>query len=415
MIKARLTWASFAAAVSLLALAGCSNSAGDSAAGSKELTVWVMGDSSAHFEELVKPFADKSGIKVDTVAIPWDSIDQKLTTAVASGKGPDVLQIGISKLRTFASSGALLTLDDQKLKSHPNLAADKFLDGVAGNSTAISGSVVSIPWVSDTRVLFYRSDILASSGITQPPATWDEVRADAKTLAGRGKGKYGYYIPQWDSALPVIMTWGQGGQVVDGNGKINFDTPEFRKAVDTYTGLYADKSVPADADFDQVQGFVSGATPMLVSGPYLASAVTAAAPGLAGKWSVAPMPGGTAKTSLLAGSNLGVWGSTDNENGALQLLDYLSEPQTQLSWHKLDGQLPAVKAALSDPTLTADPLVAVYSQQLKDAKLLPLVPNWDGETGKALLDTLNSIVLTGANRDTALKGLFDTTAATSAN
>ncbi|MEU0561856.1 extracellular solute-binding protein [Dactylosporangium sp. NPDC006015] len=411
----RRPWLASVLAIGLLALAGCSGSGGEAAADPKKLTVWIMGDSSAHFEELVKPFADKSGIAVDTVAIPWDSIDQKMTTAVASGKGPDIVQIGISKLRTFASSGALLKFDDKTLADHPNLAADKFLDGVAGKATAIGGDVVSVPWISDTRVLFYRTDILAAQGITAPPATWDELRADAKTLAGRGKGQYGYYIPQWDSALPVIMTWGEGGQIVDGAGKIGFNTPEFGKAVDIYTGLYADKSVPTNADFDQVQGFTSGTAPMLVSGPYLASAVTAAAPDLKGKWAVAPIPSGTANTSLLAGSNLGVWGNTGNRDGALRLLDYLSEPQTQLTWYKLNGDLPTVKAALSDPALTADPLVTVYSKQLSTAKLLPLVPNWDNETGKALLDALNSIVLTGANRDTTLKGLYSATDGTSVN
>ncbi|MEV0570450.1 extracellular solute-binding protein [Dactylosporangium sp. NPDC050588] len=411
----RRPWLAFALTIGLLALAGCSGSGGDTPADPKNLTVWIMGDSSAHFEELVKPFTQKSGITVDTVAIPWDSIDQKLTTAVASGKGPDLVQIGVSKLRTFASSGALLKIDDKTLAAHPNLAADKFLDGIAGKATAIGGDVVSVPWISDTRVLFYRSDILAAQGITAPPATWEELRADAKTLAGRGKGQYGYYIPQWDSALPVIMTWGEGGQIVDGAGKIGFNTPEFGKAVDIYTGLYADKSVPTNADFDQVQGFTSGTAPMLVSGPYLASAVNAAAPDLKGKWAVAPIPSGTANTSLLAGSNLGVWGNTGNRDGALRLLDYLSEPQNQLTWYKLNGDLPTVKAALSDPALTSDPLVTVYSKQLSTAKLLPLVPNWDKETGKALLDALNSIVLTGANRDTTLKGLYSATDGTSVN
>jgi multiple sugar transport system substrate-binding protein len=65
------------------------------------------------------------------------------------------------------------------------------------------------------------------------------------------------------------MTWDQGGDIVDSQGKIDFDTPAFGKAVDLYTGLYADKSVPTNSDFDQTQGFITGSTPMLVSGPYL--------------------------------------------------------------------------------------------------------------------------------------------------
>ncbi len=378
------------------------------------LTVWVMGDSATNFDALVKPFEDETGAEVTTVAVPWDAIDQKFTTAVASGEGPDLIQIGLSKLRTFASSGALLTLDDATLAGYPNLAASNFIDGIAGQATAIDGAVQSLPWVADTRVLFYRSDILSEAGIDAPPATWDELRADAKKLAERGKDSYGYYIPQWDSPLPVVMTWAHGGDVVDADGKINFDTPEFAKAVDLYTGLYADGSVPTNSDFDQTQGFISGATPMLVSGPYLAAAISEAAPELEGKWNVSVLPKGAGGTSLLAGSNLGIWGATKNQAGALALADYLSDPATQLTWFELDGQLPTVKAALSDPGLAADPLVAVYSAQLADAKLLPLVPNWDGETGKALLDALNAIVLTGADRAQALDGLFTATTGTPA-
>ena len=412
----RMRWLAFGASVAVaVGLAGCSSGSADpSPTAGKDLTIWVMGDSSAHFDTLVKPFEDKTGIDVRVVAIPWDSVDQKFTTAVASGNGPDVLQIGLSKLRTYADSGALMTLDDKTIADYPNLKSSNFIDGIAGDATAIGGKVVSAPWISDTRVLFTRTDILSAAGISAPPTTWDELRADAKTLAARGKGKYGYYIPQWDSALPVEMTWDQGGDIVDSSGKINFDTPEFHKAVDLYTGLYADKSVPTNGDFDQTQGFVSGIAPMLVSGPYLGAAIKSAAPDLDGKWTVSLLPSAEKGTSLLAGSNLGVWGATKNKVGALELLDYLSQPSVQVQWYGLDGQLPTAKKALADDKLTSDPMVAIYSKQLADSQLLPLVPNWDGETGKALLDALNSIVLTGADRDAALKTLFDKTTGTSA-
>ncbi|HEY4213715.1 MAG TPA: extracellular solute-binding protein, partial [Steroidobacteraceae bacterium] len=121
-----------------VALVACSGNAAPSSTkdASGPLTVWVMGDSSKNFEKLIAPFVKSSGQKVDVVAIPWDSIDQKLTTSVASGGGPDVVEIGLSKLRTFADSGALLPLDD-KLAAYPNLAASKFAAGVGGAATAV--------------------------------------------------------------------------------------------------------------------------------------------------------------------------------------------------------------------------------------------------------------------------------------
>ena len=211
---ARAALAAVSVAGITLAMAACSTPAATGDADGP-LTVWVMGDSGENFEALV---AD-SGIDVEVVAIPWDSIDEKLTTAVASGAGPDILQIGLSKLRTFADAGALLPLDDE-LADHPALAPDNFPAGVSGTATSVGGQIVSVPWTSDTRVLFTRTDILAENGIDAPPATWEELREDAKVLAGRGEGQYGYYIPQWDAPLPIEMTWSMGGEVIDTDGNV---------------------------------------------------------------------------------------------------------------------------------------------------------------------------------------------------
>lgn len=401
--------------IAATALAGLSAALMGSTALAAPVTVWIMGDSSANFDALVAPFESESGIDVETVAIPWDSIDEKLTTSVASGQGPDVVQIGLSKLRTFADAGALLPLDDL-LANYPGLAPANFADGVAGAATAVGGSIVSVPWISDTRVLFYRKDILEAAGFANPPATWDELRTMAKTLSDRGEGQYGYYIPQWDSPLPVLMTWDNGGDIINADGNVDFSSPGFAAAVDLYTGLHADGSVPKNGDFDQTQGFISGIAPMLVSGPYLAKAVAGAAPELDGKWGITTLPKGSASgTSLFAGSNMGVWFNTDAQDESLKLLEFLSKPETQLEWFKLNGELPTVKAALSDPALAADPLVQVYAAQLADARVLPMVANWDGGVGSELLKALNSIVLTGADRATALGNLSAATAGESIN
>lgn len=411
-------------ALGALALAGCSTASevtpgGDpSSTAAPEpdgpLTVWVMGDATTNFEALVAPFIEDTGIEVTVVAIPWDSIDERLTTAVASGDGPDLLQIGLSKLRTFADAGALLPLDDH-LADHPALAPENFPEAVSGDALKVGGQTVSVPWISDTRVLFYRSDILEDSGIDAPPATWDELRDAAATLADRGDGQFGYYIPQWDSPLPVVMTWSQGGDIIDADGNVDFDTPEFSAAVDLYTGLYADGSVPTNSDFDQAQGFISGIAPMLISGPYLAHAIADAAPELEGSWGVTTVPAAESSTSLFAGSNMGVWADTEHVDGSLDLLEYLSDPSVQVEWYQTNGDLPAVTAALEDPALTADPLVAVYAEQLQSARPLPPVPNWDGATGSALLTALNSIVLNGVDRDEAIATLIAETAGTSVN
>jgi multiple sugar transport system substrate-binding protein len=57
--------------------------------------------------------------------------------------------------------------------------------------------------------------------------------------------------------------------------------------------------------------------------------------------------------------------------------------------------------------LTSDPMVKIYTSQLQDAQLLPLVPKWD-KISQAMLDSLNSIVLKGADETSTLATLNST-------
>jgi multiple sugar transport system substrate-binding protein len=367
------------------------------------LTVWTMEDSKA-FASLVSNFTKQTGVKVNVEAIPWGNVNDKLTTAVASGNGPDVVQVGLSLLPTFVGAGALLNLKPY-LQKHAALGSANYLDGVAANKINPARKVLSIPWVSDVRVLFYRKDILSQAGISSPPKTWTQFYNDATKLASRGSGQYGLYIPQWDSALPVELAWQAGGTVQDRHGLVTFNTAAFKRAADFYISFYKSKLVPTASDFDQTQGFISGAAPMVISGPYLAGAINGAAPDLKGKWGVALLPKDKTGTSLFAGSNMGVWYKSKHVNESLRLLDYLSNPKEQLTWFKLTNELPTLKAAMSTKALTADPMVSVYIKQLQDAQLLPpLVPAW-GQISSAMLDALNSIVLKGADEKTTLAQL----------
>lgn len=399
-----------AALVVSVALAACgasassSGSSGSAGSGPTTLKVWIMGSSGQNFTKLTASFTKSTGIGVNVQEIPWADVNTKLTTAVASGNGPDVMQVGLSLLPTFESSGALMNLSPY-VSSHPALASGNFLDAVSTDKLNPPGKVLSIPWISDVRVLFYRTDIFKQAGIQGPPATWSQLHADAVKLAARGSGKYGYYIPQWDAPLPIEFTWQAGGSVMNPAGKVSFDTPAFRQAVDFYASFYRGRLVPTAADFDQTAGFISGSAPMVISGPYLAQGLA----GISGKWAAAPLPSDSTNTSLFAGSTLGVWHTSTKVTAALKLFDFLSQPSTQVAWYKLDGDLPSNKAALSNPSLTSDPNFQVYARQLQNSELLPLVPQWDS-ISTDMLTAVNKIVLTGANESSTLDQLNQTVA-----
>ena len=366
--------------------------------------MWLMGDNSSAFEELIAPFTEDTGITVDVEAIPWDNVNERLTTAVASGGGPDVAQIGLSLLPTFIEAGALMDVSDM-VADHPGLADENFPSGVSAAALNPDGAVYSFPWVSDTRVLFYRSDILGEAGYDEPPATWEEIQEVAQALSERGDDQYGYYIPQWDAPLPIACTWQAGGDVINEEGEIELDTPEFREAVDHYLAFYEAGSVPTNSDFDQALGFITGTAPMLVSGPYLAGAIRDQAPELEGSWGVTTVPTNVNGTSLFAGSNVGVWSGTEHAEASLALIEFLAEPDTQLAWYEQVNELPAVTGALDELKSGDDETVAVYAAQLENSRLLPLDPRWDAVGGE-ILNTLNAIALTGEDKESALEALF---------
>lgn len=393
-----------------LGLAACGGASDNTGANSAngapqtELRVWIMGDAGKTFGELTESFSATTGITLKIDGIPWENVNDRLTTAVASGDGPDVVQVGLSLLPTFADAGVLEDISAQ-VKNHPALDPSNFPEAVSPQALTGTDAVTSVPWVSDTRVLFYRTDILAEAGITTPPATWDEMRSVGKTLAARGKGQFGYYIPLWDNTLPVQYTWQAGGDVVDAEGRINLDTPEFTEAVDHWTGFFADGSAPTASDWDQTQGFISGATPMVVSGPYLARAIDEAAPDLDGRWGVAPLPTKDSGTSLFAGSNLAVWKGSKNVEAAVQLLAHLADPEVQVAWYESMSELPTTADALGK-VASDDLRVKVYADQLNDARTVPMVPGWDLAANE-MATALTDIATNGADRDTRLAQLRD--------
>lgn len=369
-----------------------------------ELRVWVMGDAGKTLSKVTESFTAKTGITLKIDGIPWENVNDRLTTAVASGDGPDVVQVGLSLLPTFADAGVLEDISAQ-VKNYPALDPSNFPEAVSPQALTGTDAVTSVPWVSDTRVLFYRTDILADAGVTAPPTTWDEMRSVAKTLAARGAGQFGYYIPLWDNTLPVQYTWQAGGDVVDADGGINLDTPEFTEAVDHWTGFFTDGSAPTASDWDQTQGFISGATPMVVSGPYLARAIDEAAPDLDGKWDVATLPTKDTGTSLFAGSNLAVWKGSKNVDAAVHLLAHLADPEVQVAWYEAMSELPTTADAL-EKVSAEDPKVKVYADQLDDARTVPMVPGWDLAANE-MATALTDIATNGADRDARLAQLRD--------
>src|SRR5712691_7771925 len=104
--------------------------------------------------------------------IPWTSAHEKLLTAFVGRSTPDLAQLGSTWIPEFAAIGALEKLDDPVAGSK-GVSPRGYFPGI-WQTTLYDGAVYGIPWYVDTRVLFYRKDLLARVGFPQPPKSWQQ-------------------------------------------------------------------------------------------------------------------------------------------------------------------------------------------------------------------------------------------------
>ncbi|MGI5175212.1 extracellular solute-binding protein [Dactylosporangium sp. CA-152071] len=395
----RTVVAMIAAALALSATSACG---ADEAGAGGSLEVWTMGDKGKAMTDLAAEFTKETGIGVDVQSIPWKNARDKMSTAIASGDGPDVVQVGLSFLAEFADAGALLDLS-AKLSAYPDLDPAKFFPASA-ETMKVADKTVGVPWISDTRVMFYRTDVLQASGYSKAPATWEELTAAATKLTARGDGNFGFGINTDDQFLPIILTWAAGGEVGGAGGGINFDTPEFRRALEYERSFFTGGLTPkkAQPDPDMVQGFKTGKIPMFMSGPYMATLLEKQAPELNGKWAVAPMPKDKSSTSLMAGSNLSVFHKSARTDDAMKFIAFLARKETQERWYKATNDLPARQDALEALRGAGDRNLAVYYDQMTNAKIVPQVKAW-GAVAPEMVRAVQTACIGNGSVDDALK------------
>ena len=365
------------ALLSLLA-AGC-RSAPDAGT---TVELWAMGREGEVVEAMVPAFERlHPGAHVRVQQIPWSAAHEKLLTAYVGGAMPDLFQAGNTWLPELVALDALEPLDARLAGSMVVDPADYF-PGIL-DPNLIDGVTWAVPWYVDTRLLFYRSDILAAAGRDTPPHTWTEWLESMQRV--KRAGRYAILLPMREWQVPVILALQQGADLLrDGDRYGNFRSPPFRTAFGFYLGLFAAELAPRAADSQTAnlyQDFARGDFVSLVTGPWnIGEFRRRLPPGLAGAWATAPMPSPTADypgVSLAGGASLAIFRGSPRKDVAWQLIEYLSAPARQTEFHRLTGDLPARRSAWDEPALAADPQAQAFRTQLGAVRATPKIPEWE--------------------------------------
>ncbi|MYL33949.1 extracellular solute-binding protein [Pontibacillus yanchengensis] len=389
-----------------VAMVGCSGSESESSSegnGKTTLSVWAMGAEGKKLKDFVKNFEkENENIDVEVQAIPWGKAHDKLLTAVASGDGPDVLQLGTTWMAEFANAGALMDLS-KYTEDYPSFKKDNFFEGSVSTMT-YEDKVVGIPWYVDTRVLYYRKDLLKEVGYEQPPGTWEKLKEASEKLANREGGEYGLDIDRQDQLNPFIFAWQNGYSSDVQNNDMNFDSPEFMEAMEYYVSYFDEGLSQKEKGANIIPAFKSGKKPMFFSGPWMIDIIKEKAPDLEGKWATAVMPEKETQMSSMGGSNLAVFHNTENVDASLKFISHMTQVDTQIDWLNTSQVLPSRKEAWEKSKLNDDPMYATFGKQLENTTAPPQTENFE-RIAQELLSTLDKAIVGDADLEKELKEL----------
>jgi multiple sugar transport system substrate-binding protein len=348
-----------------------------------EINFWAMGAEGEQVQKLVPEFEKLNpGISVKVQMIPWTAAQEKLITAYASDNTPDACQLGNTWIPQFVSLDALEDLDSWLNNS--KIKKENYFEGI-WNTNVIDNKSFGIPWYVDTRVMFYRTDVFRKAGFKYPPKTWDELYILSKKIKEnlKGQDKYAIYLPTNEWAPFIIFGLQNGSAILKNNNSYgDFSDDKFKEAFSFLIKFHKEGLAPIG--FSQVtnvyQALADEYFSMYISGPWNINDFKKIMTGdLANKWMTAPLPGpkNYPGVSIAGGSSLVIFKETRHKKEVWKWIEYLSEPSTQLKLYHLLNDLPAVKEAWKDSTLSNDKYMKAFYEQFQNVVATPKITEWE--------------------------------------
>jgi multiple sugar transport system substrate-binding protein len=362
--------------VSVLAACGGSRGVDDDIV----LRFWAMGREGEVVQELMPEFERRNpGIRVQVQQIPWTAAHEKLLTAFVGEATPDVTQLGNTWVPEFVALNALEPLDPWVARSNAMTESD-FFPGIWATNE-VGGESYGVPWYVDTRVLFYRTDLLEAAGYDSMPVTWQGFREALRRIkANMGPDQYPILLPTNEWPQPVILGMQPGGTLLRDDARYGaFSDSLFERGFEFYVSLFRDGLAPAVSAAEisnRYQEFARGNIAMMITGPWeIGEFGNRMPPELQDRWMTAPLPGPDGPgTSMAGGSSLVLFRDSPNKEAAWRLIEYLSQPEQQVRFYELTGDLPSHRVAWESPVLTENAYAQAFARQLERVRPLPQVP-----------------------------------------
>jgi multiple sugar transport system substrate-binding protein len=369
-------------ALGVVLLCACAD--GRAAGAPAELRVWAFGSEGEALAPLAAEFERANpDVHIRIQQIPWTAAHEKLLTAYVGGALPDVAQLGNTWIPEFAALGALQPLDALVARDSAVMPRSDYFPGVLATNV-VDDTLFGVPWYVDTRVMFYRTDLLRAAGVASVPTTWAAWRTALTTLKRvQPAGAFPALMPLDEWAQPLIFGLQEGAPLLAEHGtRGDFRDPRFKRGFEFYISLFRDGLAPALANTqisNVYQEFAAGRVAMYITGPWNVGKFRTRLPdSMQGRWATAPLPGPTGPgESFAGGSSIVLMRGSPQHAAAWRFVKFMSDPARQARFFERTGDLPARRSAWDTPALANDEYLAAFRTQLGRVLPSPAVPEWE--------------------------------------
>lgn len=371
-----------------------------------ELTIMSRGPQDVeNMAPLLQTFETRHHTHVHLRILNWNEAWAELLKITLRREGPDVSEIGTSWLGSLVGMDALSPLRPEETLplGSPSAFIPSAWQSASPRSQPVAyGGAWAIPLWVDTRILYYRRDLLADAlgsgplGATEEGAfashnrlleTLDRLVASGLpvplTLPTRRSRMTIHQVASW--------IWGAGGRfLTEGGGRTQFTEPQALAGMRNYFELsryLADPTRDLDEDESNVL-YQQGQAAVTISGPWL---LPQASPHVVENTGVAFPPG----VPFVGGSHLVCWKHTHHRLLAVKLIQYLASAQVQAARARLAGLLPTRVDVLTQQPFTDEPVYWLVARGLQRGRPFPGVRLWglvEEELNEAFSDIWSEIL-----------------------
>jgi multiple sugar transport system substrate-binding protein len=349
----------------------------------EELDFSVMSYTPARVDKLrslLEEFEAAHHVRVNVQTLPWETSWSEILKFVFQGHGPAVSEVGNTWVVSLAKMNALRAFKPGEISA---IGGEKaFLSGTWSRDTT-TDSIWSVPWLAESRVIFYWRDLLEEAGVDEAEAfgSQDQLEQTLEKLAQ--KGSVSPLVVPTARTLNTVHNlaswiWGTGGSFVDAKQRrVTIADPEATAGIRNYYALHP-YIRPEFHGLDpyQVDGvFEQRKTAVTFNGPWVIF-YSEGLPRLnmTDKIGVAPLP----SVSPILASDLVIWKHMPVrlERLSVELVKFLTADKAQSLCSRHVGLIPARLETLETPPFSVDPFYQVFGNALKSGQTLPAMRLW---------------------------------------